>query len=171
MILDPCCSQQPGLGPGSEVSWCGKSGGVSEGHLVLNHSLSWSRGQVPIKLRGCENPMFSPLGSPRITRAAVAGRNTEIVKQLLRKWRLVCTHQIRDSCPGSQVSTNSPSACLARVAFSRCASSAFIRFFKGVHRQKKKGYEPPHHTMGCSRAQLWPPSLAQGLIQNRHSIK
>lgn len=50
------------LGRGQVLKWAGvaESGGGSEGHLVLSHGLSWSWGQVPIKRRGCENPVFPP---------------------------------------------------------------------------------------------------------------
>lgn len=98
-VSEPLCSQHPGLGPGTEVVWSGR---VRRGQRRAPCAqprpvLSW--GQVLIKLRGCENPMFSPPGSPRIPRAAGAGSNPEIVKQLLRKRWLLCIHQIRDSCP------------------------------------------------------------------------
>jgi len=87
----PSFQSHPGLsnlgwGQGLKRVGVAESGGGSKGHLVLNHGRSGSWGQVPIKQSGCENPVISPPGSPRIPRAAVAGSNTEIVKQLLRKW-------------------------------------------------------------------------------------
>lgn len=61
----PSFHSHPGLsnlgwGQGLKRVGVAESGGGSEGHLVLNHGLSWSWGQVPIKQSGCENPVIYP---------------------------------------------------------------------------------------------------------------
>jgi len=65
----------------------------------LSHSLSRPCGQVPIKWRGCENPVSSPLGSPRITRTAVGGRDPEVMEQLLKKTVLLLSARSGSSSP------------------------------------------------------------------------
>ena len=120
----------------------------------LSHSLSWPCGQVPIKWRECENPVSSPLGSPRITRTAVGGRDPELMEQLLKKTMLLLSSRSGSSSPEFMSICKSTCHGFAYVwFFLETESTTLFRASKWVYNQ---GYKPWSHTISCSREAQFP---------------